>query len=366
LAFGRDNRVAPTVYVHDVSYALAKPRKSNPTAHGKRRCIRRRVATSTAKLKKLSNAFSTGAGGPRFESQVQAAFVVLMLTGGFAPCLPAWPINEIKLQGKYAGFETDDFIAVAEQMPGGRKAKLLAQIKHALTISGSDKTFGEVIVAAWTDFKNPKVFDPANDVIAVITGPLSALDIDAVRSLLDKARHCGSAKEFFTKITTGLFTSATNQKKLEAFKAQLKNANKGVALLDDELWQFLKCFHLLGYDLDLKSGVTLSLLKSHIGQFSAANIDDLWNAISREVIDANAHAGTITSDTLPPSLRDAFKERVRREQLPGQPAQPAAPAAPPAALANQHAEALKYLVMAGAFNEKSPADIDAIRKLING
>ncbi|HEU5081546.1 MAG TPA: hypothetical protein VFT72_20200 [Opitutaceae bacterium] len=297
---------------------------------------------------------------------MQAAFVVLMLTGGFAPCLPAWPITEIKLQGKYAGFETDDFIATAEQMPGGRKAKLLAQIKHALTISAADETFGEVIAAAWADFKNPKIFDPASDAIAVVTGPLSGLDIDAVRSLLDHARHCGSAKEFITKITTGLFTSATNRKKLEAFKAQLKKANQGAALSEDELWQFLKCFHVLGYDLDLKSGVTLSLLKSHIGQFSTVNIDDLWNAISREVIDSNAHAGTVTRDTLPQSLRDAFKERVRREQLPAPPPAPSAPAPAPAPLANLHAEALKYLVMAGAFNEKSPADIDAIRKLING
>ncbi|EJL6401067.1 hypothetical protein ATY35_19090 [Vibrio cidicii] len=53
-----------------------------------------------AKKKKLSNPFSTGGGGVYFEAHVQASFVTIMLTGGHAPCLPCWPIAEIKLQGK--------------------------------------------------------------------------------------------------------------------------------------------------------------------------------------------------------------------------------------------------------------------------
>jgi hypothetical protein len=44
--------------------------------------------------KQLSNPFSTGGGGEHFEAHIQASFVVLMLTGGYAPCLPCWPICE--------------------------------------------------------------------------------------------------------------------------------------------------------------------------------------------------------------------------------------------------------------------------------
>ena len=50
--------------------------------------------------KQLSSPFSTGSGGAHFEAHVQASFVVLMLTGGFAPVLPCWPISKVKLQGK--------------------------------------------------------------------------------------------------------------------------------------------------------------------------------------------------------------------------------------------------------------------------
>jgi len=42
----------------------------------------------SSKKKNLSNSFSTGSGGARFESQVQASFVALMLSNGFCPCTP--------------------------------------------------------------------------------------------------------------------------------------------------------------------------------------------------------------------------------------------------------------------------------------
>jgi hypothetical protein len=39
---------------------------------------------------------TTGNGGAHFEANIQATFVTLMLSGGYAPCLPLWPIVEIK------------------------------------------------------------------------------------------------------------------------------------------------------------------------------------------------------------------------------------------------------------------------------
>ncbi len=94
--------------------------------------------------KKLSNPFSTGGGGGQFEAHVQASFVVLMLTGGFAPCIPCWPISKIKLQGKFAGFDTDDMIVFVEKASSDQKRKILAQIKHSISIT-ENEVFGEVI-----------------------------------------------------------------------------------------------------------------------------------------------------------------------------------------------------------------------------
>jgi hypothetical protein len=326
------------------------------------------TASTAQPNKQLSSPFATGSGGARFENQVQAAFAVLMLTGGVVPCLRPWPIIELKLQGKYAGYETDDFIVTVEERPGGQRGRLLCQIKHTLTISDSDQTFSEVLQAALADFKNIKVFNPAFDAIALVTGPLGAVDIEHTRVVLEMARTCGNAEEFFDKINLSYFSSATKQKKLAAFSEQLKRANGGTELSKEVLWQFLKSFHLLGYDLDLKSGVTLSLLKSHLGQFSLPNIDSLWALVAQEIQDCNPHAGTVSRDTLPPSLLAAFKDRTRQEQLPAPVAsiQVSSPAPSPVQFAGQHADALKTLMLAGAFDEKTPGDLEVIKKLLLG
>jgi hypothetical protein len=157
--------------------------------------------------KEQSNPYSTGSGGANFETHVQAAFAVLMLTGQIAPCLPPWPITRIKLQGFYAGFETDDFIVFTKDSQTNREAKLLAQIKHAISITKDDETFSEVIQAAWNDFNNPEVFSPETDAFALITGPLTAIDTKNIRPLLEWARYSESEKEFLAKVNNKGFSS---------------------------------------------------------------------------------------------------------------------------------------------------------------
>lgn len=87
-----------------------------------------------AKKKKLSNLFSTGGGGIHFEAHVQASFVALMLTGGHAPCLPCWPIVEIKLQGKIDGFDTDDLVVVVENVNSKERRKLRGQAQSRFSL----------------------------------------------------------------------------------------------------------------------------------------------------------------------------------------------------------------------------------------
>ncbi len=85
--------------------------------------------------KQLSNPFSSGGGGVNFETRVQASFVVLMVTGGFVPCFPGCPIKKIKLQGKYAGYDTDDLIVFVERPNDRQERKLLGQTKHFVKIT---------------------------------------------------------------------------------------------------------------------------------------------------------------------------------------------------------------------------------------
>ena len=230
--------------------------------------------------KQICNSSSTGGLGIHFENRVQTAISVLMLAGGFSPCLPTWPIVKIKLQGKYQGFETDDLIVYCKASNTGKGAKLIGQIKHSVKITKKDKTFDDVIQAAWKDFNNPKVFSAASkDVIALICGPLSATDTNDVRRLLEQARYAEDADDFITRVELGKFTSNGQRKKLDIFRAHLKKANSNVELKNDELWRFLKSFHLLIYDLDIK-GITLSLLHTLIEQYNA---NALWAQIYEHV-----------------------------------------------------------------------------------
>ena len=139
----------------------------------------------SGKETKLANPFSTGGGGHNFENNIQTIFVILMLSGGFVPCLPAFPIKKIKLQGRYEGYQTDDCIVFLEERGGQDKAKLLAQIRHSISITENDDSCAEVIGTAWRDFTNPEIFDAGCDALALITGPLSANDIENVRTILE-------------------------------------------------------------------------------------------------------------------------------------------------------------------------------------
>ena len=315
--------------------------------------------------KQLSNPFSSGGGGGIFEAHVQASFVALMLTGGFVPCLPCWPISKIKLQGKFAGYDTDDLVVFIENPDSGQARKMLGQIKHSINITEKDKVFGEVILAAWNDFNNADVFARNHDVIALITGPLSATDVDDVRTILEWARHMESAEEFLRNVNMANFSSVNKQKKLEAFRTHLNHANGGNPVSEEILFEFLKHFHLLGYDLDIKAGVTLSLLHSLIGQHSPDNAQALWSRLVDEVQSANKNAGTITRESLPEDLRDVFKQRVYavipETLLATQPV-------PEKPDWNQHAYAsdLAIVNLLGAWNEKSEADLEIIQQFIAG
>ena len=315
-----------------------------------------------AKRKNLSNPFSTGGGGAHFEAHVQASFVVLMLTGGFAPCLPCWPITEIKLQGKIDGFDTDDLIVFIENPDNKERRKLLGQVKHSIAVTQSSALFGEVMQAAWNDFTDPEHFSKGKDVIALITGPLSATDAHNVQWLLDQARHTKNVDEFFRNVHQANFSPPKGKEKLQVIQHHLKKANDDNEVSREELYNFLNHFHLLSYDLGNEFGVILSLLHSHISQFQQQHPKLTWSSVVDIVHAWGQNAGTITRDKLPEDLLEAFKQKFVTKM-------------PEYLKASQdrfktdwaqHPEAtyLALAILVGSWNEKSKSDIETITQLL--
>ncbi len=315
-----------------------------------------------AKQKKLSNPFSTGGGGGHFEAHVQASFVALMLTGGNAPCLPCWPIVEIKLQGKIDGFDTDDLVVVVENANSKERRKLLGQVKHSVGITAGNAVFGEVIQAAWNDFNNPKVFTRDKDILALITGPLSATDAHNVQWLLNQAKHTKNVDEFFRNVQQANFSPPKSVEKLEVIRHHLKAANGSSDVSRDELYDFLNHFHLLGYDLGNEFGVVLSLLHSHISQFQQQYPQWVWSRVVDVVQTWNQNAGTITLGKIPDDLQDAFIQKAVAE-MPEE-----FKAAQEKAKTDwaQHPDAtyLALAVLIGAWQDKSQCDLEAITQLL--
>ena len=313
---------------------------------------------------KMSSPFSTGGGGVNFETEVQACFVTFMLAGGFAPCLPCQPIHRIKLQGLYDGYLTDDFIAFTANNDGSDKRKLLAQIKHTIAITEKDKEFKKVIKSAWRDFNNPAIFTRKKDAFALITGPLSATAISDVRTLLEWARSSGDEHEFLTKVATAKFSSNSKRAKLNAFRKNIDAASEET-VSDKDFFEFLRHFHLLGYDLDIRSGAMHSILHTIIGNASRDNAASLWKKIVYEVRYANQNAGTICVENLPKDLVDAFSERIV-VRMPERLSQSSNPCETRDWNDSKFASALVTANLLGAWDESSEADIAIIKKLIGG
>ena len=260
-----------------------------------------------ASTKQISNPVSTGGGGVHFESHVQSSFVTLMLTGGYAPCLPPWPIFEIKLQGKVSGFDTDDLIVYIKNKETKEVRKLLGQVKRTVNIRLKDEIFSSVIHSAWQDF-NGKNFNQNKDVIALITRIIPARDVSTVIWLLDQAKHTKDSTEFYTNVNQSNFSPSGSVEKLQIFEHHLKLANSNLDLTPEQVWLFLRHFHYLGYDLGNEYGVVLSLLHSHMSSFT-----DIPKLIWCQVVDTvnawNQSSGTITLDLLPDDLLSYFRNK---------------------------------------------------------
>lgn len=255
--------------------------------------------------KKVAPPFSTGGGGVNFENRIQASFVVLMLTGGFAPCLPSWPVINVRVQGKHLDFNVDDFIVTASN--SSLSAKLLGQVKHEISLT-KNSIFAEVISAAWQDFNNAELFNKELDKIALVTGPMKGTDLE-VREVLDWARN-NNEVDFFNNVKLANFSNETKRTKLAVIRAHLDNA-AGEALDDHKVWSFLKSFYLLSFDLDFKDGVNVSFIHSLIAQYDADKAKGIWAEIVQEVQDKNQSAGEITITSLPVEIVEAFKTPER-------------------------------------------------------
>lgn len=317
---------------------------------------------SIGNSKNLSNPFSTGGGGGHFENHVQACFVSLMLSGGYAPCLPSWPIDRVNLQGKIDGFDTDDLIVFVKEPDTGEERKLLGQVKHSISFIDGSEVLEEVMQAAWNDFCNPKIFNKNKDVIALITGPLSATDSNSVLWLLNQARYTKNSEDYYRNVAQSNFSPSKSETKLAVFRKHLTTANNGQAVSDKELYEFLKHFYVLGFDFGHETGVAISLLQSHFSQFQMQYPKEVWALVCDQVSSWNQHAGTIVKSNLSEDLLRHFK--IKKNMHKFVPALSEISSSPANWLTYIDATSLILLALIGSWNEKKLNDLKIFKELL--
>ncbi|UQS16354.1 ATP-binding protein [Pseudomonas sp. HS6] len=259
--------------------------------------------------KEQSNPFSTGGGGVVFENKVQAIFTLALLADAPIPGLPhAARATSIKLQAKYEGVNTDDFVMEAVDRAGST-CRLFGQVKHEIKIGSSeDSTFSEVMTSAWKDFSGGN-FNPKTDAIALVVGVLPKNDVNNTLPVLEWARYSSDAAEFIRKSQTKGFTSDAKKNRLQMFRDQLNSANDGVTLSDHELWSFLKVFYVLSYDVDAKASVVSTFVNALISCYTDQPSHAVMARIVEHVQSFNHNGGTITRENLG-ELGEIFKPAV--------------------------------------------------------
>lgn len=306
-------------------------------------------------LKKVSNPFSTGGGGVVFETYIQASYVLLMLTGGNAPCLPCWPVKKVKLQARKDGVHTDDLLVVVEDTLTKRTARLFAQIKHDISFTRTSNELKEVLVAAWHDYNNPSLFTKEIDQIALITSALSKADRNALFRILGQVKSLTSHTEFFQYTQQRYFFSSTARTKLEVIRECI-NIAAGQDVSDKEVYDFLRHFNVLGYDLQEETGVILSLIHSHISQFDCKSPEQLWSRVVVYVQNMNKNGGNICLENIPQDILSAFKrdDLIPRNFL----------TTNTAPLCLGYSDVLSVACLLGSWDESCDGDLAIIKRLV--
>lgn len=242
-----------------------------------------------------ASVFQTGGGGFDYENYVQSSFLLQMMINGVIPSFPNGKIIEIGFQNKNKGYQTDDLFFKIEE--NNISKRVISQIKYNIPISSKNEVFLEVIKAFWDDFNNTSHFDKQNDKMFLIKSSLTNNDKNHIAYLCQIAYKQSNSADFFSEVNRVKIKKAA----LDIFEESLTLA-KGETITEEELFQFLKCFHLLAYDFTTEASTdetyTLNLIQLSKSKDVVTTPKEIWSVILNEVATYNRNGGSISNDDL--------------------------------------------------------------------
>lgn len=242
-----------------------------------------------------ASVFQTGGGGFNYENYVQASFLLQMIINGVVPSCPNGNITEIGFQNKNKGYQTDDLFLKVEE--DNVTKRIISQIKYNIPISSKNEVFLEVIKSFWEDFNNTNHFDRQKDKMFLIKSSLTNNDKNHIVYLCQIASKQSDSQDFFSEVNR----TKTKKDALDIFEESLTLA-KGETVTEEELFQFLKCFHLLAYDFTTEASTdetyTLNLIQLSKSKDVETTPKEIWSVLLNEVATYNRNGGSISKVSL--------------------------------------------------------------------
>jgi len=192
----------------------------------------------------IASPFSTGGGGPNFESCIGAYYLAALLLQSVPRGQEDGITTEVRFQRLYDGDPLDDLIIVSS-LPSG-EAKLALQIKRDLTFGEKDETFDTVISACWETFQSSQ-FNVRTDRFGIVLG-LYGKNIDEYyQSVLTWARTSVNSNDFLKRINQQKLSNQTQRSFVKLIRDKLDSFSKS-NVSDDDLWNFLRSMVVLHFD----------------------------------------------------------------------------------------------------------------------
>jgi len=262
-------------------------------------------------ISRISNAFTTGGGGVNFEQQIQAMFLLSLLVDGFCPAMNE-STKRVCFQAKHLGYDVDDLVVFTFR--NRNEGKMLCQVKHSITATSKNRTFQEVISAAWSDF-NKDTFDKENDQIALVTAQISNSALRSLRFLHAQAIGSVDEQEFVERVQTPMFSNNEYWKTLDEIKECVALAENSDPT-DAEIWCFCKAFVLLLFDIDCEESINRALSSSLIKCNSSLDALLVWSRLVEYAGRCNQSAASIDRNNIDKTIQELFTTKITSHAMP--------------------------------------------------
>jgi len=255
-----------------------------------------------------SSPIATGGGGTFFEQHVGAFFLAQLLVRGIPPLLKDCQVDEVHLQTEHRGWSTDDVLVIGDVGGDGRR-KLAAQVKRGFTVSSNNSACKETFSDFWADFRNPDIFDPDSDRLALITLRGTNTLLEKFASVLDCARASTDGADFQERLSPDGPLSKKARKQAQDVRTIVEEAAEGPPS-DEQFWEFLCVLNVISLDLGTQTAQHESSTKTLLAQTATepdpvTAAESTWDELLHIVGDVEGMpaAGSYRHEDLPQDLR---------------------------------------------------------------